>query len=1087
MNKLREIARKVVKNAMGTAGQIKIFLSSTSIDLSEIRIEVSRWLSGIFGAELVIMETFGSDATSPDVNSVRRVRGCDLFVGIYAHRYGTVDQATGKSITELELDEAKRAFSSGTLKDILLYLIDKNAPWPNEHKETTQIAQTGLQHLKEKAQQHTYTKFRSRNELLFCIIRDVYRKLREYFSTSSVQVRQSMLPSQRSIRRPVGMEFLTSADRNYLIGRESEAEELLTRLDNDPIVLLLGDSGVGKTSLIHAGLLPNAISSGWRAIYTRPFGFPCTDIVQQIQTTIFRGRPTYQGSLFPLLAEVTAALGQENVLLIIDQFEDVLSTRHDREIEQLISGLSAIRELLNPSLRVLISYRADLEGRLGEYWQKISGSPRGLPRMYLGGINEDQAWEGVMRIAQDLSVNFKLRGPEQKSIKKDLLITSRAAGFSDVYPPYIQMLIDHIWSSSKKAHQSYQFKQYQKAKGMQGIVGSYLTRQLEYAQDSEGHVRSVLVSLVRSYGVKAQRTIDEIVADTDLDKDNCEVALEKLIDLRLVRHIGTYYEITHDFIARRINSELVGSEEREFKQFRDLLASKAAAYKTTESPLTAEELLMLFKHKARMIPNELELRLLLSSWLEGSGPALCWLLNAEGAKVLEWLRAKESREGLGRDEKVSIILLRRKLGELPLTDEDYSAFRNYQLSAEMAFLILEDPLSLPRGVVIFGLHHRREEVREACIRAIALKVKHGDWSWITRLRKSSSIYWREAYEKLILQEDVPIPKENIVTDRAIDEFVLLKKIASTHIPTEARKLFKILQKMRPPVRSLLFGKALTYIREGRIKSLLRKAQQSSEKEARVLLAAIDGKITSTDFCTMLSTYEDWNSKERGRDEAPILYAKSNALAAAILRSMSNKYLPFLLKTMKNIRLTPSSRGIVFALVKCGNLNGFKLVLDRIALEKEKVDYWNHTELGHAATRQMEKVAKGIPRFLRDIERREEFWNYIQRADRLTKQKKDLLPIKCVANRPLYIRLAAYSIIGAAEKKDQEVLMRLVGHDYGLIARSAAIRLVHLLGQSAFWKLSTKVDESIKTGRSGSFADALRFAEIEFFGLARLWE
>ena len=202
--------------------------------------------------------------------------------------------------------------------------------------------------------------------------------------------------------------------------------------------------------------------------------------------------------------------------------------------------------------------------------------------------------------------------------------------------------------------------------------------------------------------------------------------------------------------------------------------------------------------------------------------------------------------------------------------------------------------------------------------------------------------------------------------------------------------------------------------------------------------------------------------------------------------LSKKYLPFLLKTMKNIRLTPSSRGIVFALVKCGNLNAFKLVLDRIVAEKEKIDYWNHTELGYAAARQMEKVAKGIPRFLRDIERREEFWNYIQSSDRLARQKRDLLPIKCVDNRSLYIRLSAYGIIGTAQKKDQEILMRLVGHDYGLIARSAAIRLLRLLGQGAFWKLSTKVNESIQTGKSKSLADALRFAEIEFFGLARLW-
>jgi len=85
---------------MGNTTQTRIFLSSTYTDLSAIRAMVSQWLTGVFGADLIIMETFGSEAAPPDVNSVRRVRDCDLFVGIYAHRYGTVDQATGKSIVE---------------------------------------------------------------------------------------------------------------------------------------------------------------------------------------------------------------------------------------------------------------------------------------------------------------------------------------------------------------------------------------------------------------------------------------------------------------------------------------------------------------------------------------------------------------------------------------------------------------------------------------------------------------------------------------------------------------------------------------------------------------------------------------------------------------------------------------------------------------------------------------------------------------------------------------------------------------------------------------------------------------------------
>ena len=81
----------------------KIFVSSTFVDLSAVRGEICKWLTGLFGAELIVMETFGSDAAPPEISSVRRVRECDLFVGIYAHRYGTINESSGKSITELEL------------------------------------------------------------------------------------------------------------------------------------------------------------------------------------------------------------------------------------------------------------------------------------------------------------------------------------------------------------------------------------------------------------------------------------------------------------------------------------------------------------------------------------------------------------------------------------------------------------------------------------------------------------------------------------------------------------------------------------------------------------------------------------------------------------------------------------------------------------------------------------------------------------------------------------------------------------------------------------------------------------------------
>ena len=111
-----------------------------------------------------------------------------------------------------------------------------------------------------------------------------------------------------------------------------------------------------------------------------------------------------------------------------------------------------------------------------------------------------------------------------------------------------------------------------------------------------GHLKSVLVSLVRSYGVKAQKSLAEVAADIRIAEKDCEIALETLIDLRLVRHVADLYEIAHDFLAQEVSARLVDSEEREFKRIRELLISKSATFSTTGSILTVEELLMLFNY-----------------------------------------------------------------------------------------------------------------------------------------------------------------------------------------------------------------------------------------------------------------------------------------------------------------------------------------------------------------------------------------------------------------------------------------------------------------------------------------------------------
>jgi Domain of unknown function (DUF4062) len=383
--------------------QPKIFLSSTYIDLKAVRAEVARWLTGIFGASLVIMETSGSDAAPPNILSVRRVRQCDLFVGIYGHRYGTIDSNSGKSITELELDEARSAHSAGVISDLLLYKIDQKSKLFSEFADDTQETVVGRERLDQKLHEHTFTPWRTPTELLFSIVRDVHRSIAQRYFSDRRALRPYHPPVPRHTHRPVGMEFLTSGDAEYLIGRDDAVNLAIDQLQHDSTVLLLGESGVGKTSLIHAGIIPKASRLGWRPVYTRPLSMPCTDVVTQIESSVFVDG-VHHAPILQTVAELLSALGENHLLLIIDQFEDVLNAASPQNLEELVSGLSALRELSEPRLHILLSYRADLEGRLGTMWQRISGSPRGLGRVYIGGLENTGFWDQLKRVCDELQI-----------------------------------------------------------------------------------------------------------------------------------------------------------------------------------------------------------------------------------------------------------------------------------------------------------------------------------------------------------------------------------------------------------------------------------------------------------------------------------------------------------------------------------------------------------------------------------------------------------------------------------------------------------------------------------------------------------
>lgn len=1047
---------------------VHVFLSSTFTDLRDLRREIANRLREVFGARFMIMETSGSDEAPPEISSVRRVRECDVFVAVYARRYGTVDSTTGKSITELELDEAERALSAGNLIGILLYVLEDDAPWPARWCDTGSVAAEKLSHLKERARQHTVTKFRNPEDMPFFVMRDVLAKIRNRLSPAPPRLRPLALPEERKLERPIGMEFLTSADRRHFHGREEKIRELFNRIDSNQVTLLLGNSGSGKTSLIHAGLFPSAVGNGWFPVYTRPLGLPRSDIVTALLTSIFEGTPSYRGSLLTPLEQAIAAITPLRLILIIDQFEDILTAREEQEVERLVADLRTVRYLDDSRIRVLVSYRADLEARLGRFWQLISGSPQGLARVYIAGISPEEAWRSTESTCEDLGIRLELAEGEKAQIRRDLLLFSATHGEEGVYPPYIQMFIDHVWRKTRDRSGSYRLQDYLAAGGMEGVTGGYLTRQLAYAQDTEGHIREVLVSLVRSYGVKAQRSLGEIASDVGLAEQKCEVLLERLIDFRLVRHIGDQYEVAHDFLAREISNKLVDSEEREFKRIRELLATKAGAFNTTRSLLTVEELLMLFNHKERVLPSDPELRLILASWTKEEGPGLFWLLNAPVPRVAELVQIEESEEDLDDEDRAMLALLRRKVTGTPLQGKDWMLFRRYRLGVEMAGLISAEPLGCPDRVVLWALRSKHRSVRAAAFESVAQKVASGHLKWIAALGKSSSPLKRTSYELLSLRDDSPLPPKTLSVNapRPLREFALLRKIARAQSPSEIRALFKAFKKFRPKARSLLFAKGMVMQRAEGLQPILEKLPKLGATKIAVLLSSVRGNLGDADFRALLKAYLHWNEKEAehlevlSRRRRAFYEDKATALSMALLRGATTRNLKPLRQMFQRITLTASAQYYALTLLRVGNTEDVVRIVKKVERAPTQVPYWFQIEMGQAIGKRMTELSGQPPVALLRICTRKAFWED-PRGERSRFSRKDLLPLRVENNRALYLRLVAYAIIGAAKMENSALLVKLAQHEYRMIARAAAIRLVQLAGDAGIRMLQSATTEAVK--------------------------
>jgi energy-coupling factor transporter ATP-binding protein EcfA2 len=262
-----------------------------------------------------------------------------------------------------------------------------------------------------------------------------------------------------------GLDRFEDRDPALFFGRDQLIKSLLTQLSSSPILLVLGASGSGKSSLVRAGLLPalsKLVGSSLRYFVLVPDVNP----FESLRSSLISGgfsqseTKTLLGSEPEALAALIQRLkrSEDQWLLFIDQFEEIFTQTEESLREKFIAALVAI--IRANSTKVILAMRADFLERLSPFpeFAKLVEKNNLVTDMH-----PDELRLAIEQPAAQHGVVFQQGLVEQ--IIKD--VQGQAGSL-----PLLQYTLNLLWEIEKKslANRTLNTKAYRELGGVRGAL-----------------------------------------------------------------------------------------------------------------------------------------------------------------------------------------------------------------------------------------------------------------------------------------------------------------------------------------------------------------------------------------------------------------------------------------------------------------------------------------------------------------------------------------------------------------------------------------------------------------------------------------
>lgn len=367
-------------------------------------------------------------------------------------------------------------------------------------------------------------------------------------------------------------------DRSIFFGRREESEQLLALIHAHQLVVLCGDSGVGKSSLLGAGVIPMLEAGDYLVLQQRVFEPPAILLRQRLSAEL--ATQPNEKSLAGLLGAIALP---RPVVIILDQFEEFFTRLSASQREEFIHELAQVLARRELPVKWVLSLRSDYLARLNELRPAV---PNIFKAEYylvpLGHEAAAQAIEGPLKVVG--------MGIEPELLQK-ILVDLESEGRID--PPQLQIVCHEIYQTALSAKdRTLRLSQYMQRGGAKVILGGYLEQALRRLPQVQNlQARQVLIALVSGEGLPAVLSLEDVANSARLPIETTADLLTGLQDEWLVKTTiqegRKVYELAHTYLADSLATD---SEVLQRKAIEELIRRGLQDWQRYQIMLSEEEL-----------------------------------------------------------------------------------------------------------------------------------------------------------------------------------------------------------------------------------------------------------------------------------------------------------------------------------------------------------------------------------------------------------------------------------------------------------------------------------------------------------------